>query len=134
MGSYYLFVHQLEWNLLLPASTIGLFSIAVLNLNNMRDVKNDALHHKKTLVVSLGSSKSKVYHYILICLAMVLTMVYSVINYHSISQLTYIIAFIPLIINLVTVYKNKEPKLLDSELKKVALSTFLFALLFGFFH
>nr|CCG00181.1 hypothetical protein VIS_S3CNB120001 [uncultured Flavobacteriia bacterium] len=65
---------------------------------------------------------------------MVLTMVYSVINYHSISQLTYIIAFIPLIINLVTVYKNKEPKLLDSELKKVALSTFLFALLFGFFH
>ena len=134
LGSYYLFVHQLEWNLLLPASTIGLFSIAVLNLNNMRDVKNDALHHKKTLVVSLGSSKSKVYHYILICLAMVLTMVYSVINYHSISQLTYVIAFIPLIINLVTVYKNKEPKLLDSELKKVALSTFLFALLFGFFH
>ena len=134
LGSYYLFVHQLEWNLLLPASTIGLFSIAVLNLNNMRDVKYDALHHKKTLVVSLGSSKSKVYHYILICLAMVLTMVYSVINYHSISQLTYIIAFIPLIINLVTVYKNKEPKLLDSELKKVALSTFLFALLFGFFH
>ena len=134
LGSYYLVAHQLEWNLLLPASTIGLFSIAVLNLNNMRDVKNDALHHKKTLVVSLGSSKSKVYHYILICLAMVLTMVYSVINYHSISQLTYIIAFIPLIINLVTVYKNKEPKLLDSELKKVALSTFLFALLFGFFH
>jgi 1,4-dihydroxy-2-naphthoate octaprenyltransferase len=37
-------------------------------------------------------------------------------------------------INLVTVYKNKEPKLLDSELKKVALSTFSFALLFGFFH
>jgi 1,4-dihydroxy-2-naphthoate octaprenyltransferase len=134
LGSYYLFVHQLEWNLLLPASTIGLFSMAVLNLNNMRDVKNDALHHKKTLVVSLGSSKSKIYHYILICLAMVLTMVYSVISYHSISQLTYIIAFIPLIINLVTVYKNKEPKLLDSELKKVALSTFLFALLFGFFH
>ena len=50
------------------------------------------------------------------------------------SELTYVIAFIPLIINLVTVYKNKEPKLLDSELKKVALSTFLFALLFGFFH
>jgi len=134
LGSYYLFVHQLEWNLLLPASTIGLFSMAVLNLNNMRDVKNDALHHKKTLVVSLGSSKSKIYHYILICLAMVLTLLYSVISYHSISQLTYIIAFIPLIINLVTVYKNKEPKLLDSELKKVALSTFLFALLFGFFH
>jgi 1,4-dihydroxy-2-naphthoate octaprenyltransferase len=134
LGSYYLFTHQLKWDLLLPASTIGLLSMAVLNLNNMRDIENDAKNNKNTLVVSLGSSKSKFYHYILICLGMVLTLVYSIINYHSISQLTYIIAFIPLIINLVTVYKNKEPKLLDSELKKVALSTFLFALLFGFFH
>ena len=29
---------------------------------------------------------------------------------------------------------NEEFKKLDSELKKVALSTFLFAILFGFFH
>ena len=134
LGSYYLFAHQLKWDLLLLASAIGLLSMAVLNLNNMRDIKNDALHLKNTLVVSLGSSKAKIYHCILICLAMVLTLLYSVINYHSISQFAYIIAFIPLVLNLVRVYKNKEPKLLDSELKKVALSTFLFALLFGFFH
>ena len=65
---------------------------------------------------------------------MALTLLYSGINYHSISQFTYCITFIPLWLNLVTVYKNKEPKLLDNELKKVALSTFLFAILFGFFH
>ena len=134
LGSYYLLDHQMVLDLLLPASTIGFLSMAVLNLNNMRDIENDAKNNKNTLVVSLGSSKAKFYHYVLICLAVLLTLLYSIINDHSIRQLIYVIAFLPLIINLVTVYKNKEPKLLDSELKKVALSTFLFALLFGFFH
>ena len=134
LGSYYLLDHQMVWDLLLPASAIGFLSMAVLNLNNMRDIENDAKNNKNTLVVSLGSSKAKFYHYVLICLAVLLTLLYSIINDHSIRQLIYVIAFLPLIINLVTVYKNKEPKLLDSELKKVALSTFLFALLFGFFH
>ena len=134
LGSYYLLDHQMVWDLLLPASTIGFLSMAVLNLNNMRDIENDAKNNKNTLVVSLGSSKAKIYHYVLICLAVLLTLLYSIINDHSIRQLIYVIAFLPLIINLVTVYKNKEPKLLDSELKKVALSTFSFALLFGFFH
>ena len=134
LGSYYLLDHQMVWDLLLPASTIGFLSMAVLNLNNMRDIENDAKNNKNTLVVSFGSSKAKIYHYVLICLAVLLTLLYSIINDHSIRQLIYVIAFIPLMINLVTVYKNKEPKLLDSELKKVALSTFSFALLFGFFH
>ncbi|MDA9341981.1 1,4-dihydroxy-2-naphthoate octaprenyltransferase [Flavobacteriaceae bacterium] len=134
LGSYYLLDHQMVLDLLLPASTIGFLSMAVLNLNNMRDIENDAKNNKNTLVVSLGSSKAKIYHYVLICLAVLLTLLYSIINDHSIRQLIYVIAFIPLMINLVTVYKNKEPKLLDSELKKVALSTFSFALLFGFFH
>ena len=132
LGSNYLFTHELKWDLLLPASSIGLFSMAVLNLNNMRDIENDKKNKKNTLVVSLGSLKAKIYHYILISLGMVLTLLYSGINYHSINQFTYCIAFIPLWLNLVTVYKNKEPKLLDKELKKVALSTFLFAILFGF--
>ena len=134
LGSYYLLEHQMVWDLLLPASTIGFLSMAVLNLNNMRDIENDAKNNKNTLVVSLGCLKAKIYHYVLICLAVLLILLYSIINDHSIRQLIYVIAFLPLIINLVTVYKNKEPKLLDSELKKVALSTFFFALLFGFFH
>lgn len=134
LGSSYLFIHQLKWEFIIPASTIGLLSMAVLNLNNMRDIENDAKNQKNTLVVKLGSSKAKVYHYVLIGLSLVLAVIYTFINFQSISQFTFLIAFIPLIINLVTVYKNREPKLLDSELKKVALSTFLFAILFGFFH
>ena len=59
---------------------------------------------------------------------------YSFLNFISPVQFIYIIAFIPLLINMKTVYLNKESRLLDSELKKVALSTFLFAILFGFLN
>ncbi|PHS64699.1 MAG: 1,4-dihydroxy-2-naphthoate octaprenyltransferase [Flavobacterium sp.] len=133
LGSNYLFTHQFQWELLLPASTIGLLSMAVLNLNNMRDIENDKKNNKNTLVVKLGSTKAKIYHYFLVETAMFLVIIFTYLNYHSPKQLIYIIAFIPLLLNLLTVYKNKEPKLLDSELKKVAFSTFGFAVLFGIF-
>ncbi len=133
LGSNYLFTHHFNWELLLPASTIGLLSMAVLNLNNMRDIENDAKNNKNTLVVSLGSKKSKVYHFILIIIAIILSVTYPLINYHSPEQFVFLIAFLPLLLNLKTVYNNKTPKLLDSELKKVALSTFAFSILFGLF-
>ncbi len=133
LGSYFLFTKNLNWQLLLPASTIGLLSVAVLNLNNMRDRQNDKDHNKKTLVVILGVSKAKIYHYALLVLAMFSALLFTATNFQSPIQFIYIIAFIPILLNIKTVYLNKESKLLDSELKKVALSTFLFALLFSLF-
>ena len=59
LGSYFLFMKTLQWQLLLPATAIGCFSAAVLNLNNMRDIESDALARKNTLVVKLGSKKSQ---------------------------------------------------------------------------
>ncbi len=134
LGSYFLFTKNLSWELLLPASTIGLLSVAVLNLNNMRDRLSDTKVNKKTLVVILGASKAKNYHYALLVFAMFSALSFTAINFQSQLQFIYIIAFIPILLNIKTVYLNQEPKQLDSELKKVALSTFLFALLFGFFY
>lgn len=132
MGSYFLYVKNLEWNLLIPAAAIGFFSVAVLNLNNMRDIENDAKVGKNTLVVKLGSAKAKQYHYMLLALGMVSAVAFTVLNYISPYQFIYVIAFIPLFLNAIMVFKNKEPRLLDSQLKVVALSTFAFAILFAF--
>ena len=133
LGSNYLFTQVIKWDVLLPASTIGLFSMSVLNLNNMRDIENDTKNNKKTLAVSIGFLNAKKYHYGIVILAIVFALAYTLKNFQSISQFIYVIAFIPLLFNLVTVYKNKDPKLLDGELKKVALSTFVYSLLFSFF-
>jgi len=134
LGSYFLFTKTLQWQLLLPAVTIGLFSAAVLNLNNMRDIESDKKHSKNTLVVSLGASKAKTYHYSLLILAIISALSYTFLNYQSPKQFIYLIAFVPMLLNIKTVYLNKESKLLDSELKKVALSTCVFSVLFGIFH
>ncbi|MEM0517311.1 MULTISPECIES: 1,4-dihydroxy-2-naphthoate octaprenyltransferase [Aequorivita] len=133
LGSYYLFTHTINWQLLLPAIAIGSFSTAVLNLNNMRDINTDAAVGKNTLVVKMGSEKSKRYHAFLLLVGMFCAILYTLINYKEPLQFVYLIAFIPFLLNIKTVFKNKTPMLLDAELKKVALSTFLFAILFSIF-
>ncbi|CAM3429079.1 1,4-dihydroxy-2-naphthoate octaprenyltransferase [Aequorivita lipolytica] len=133
LGSYYLFTHSLQWQLLLSAASIGFFSAAVLNLNNMRDIENDAAVEKNTLVVKSGMKKAKKYHAFLLLFGMLCAIIYTVINYREPMQFLYLIAFIPFLLNIKTVFKNKSPMLLDGELKKVALSTFLFAILFSIF-
>ena len=134
VGSYFLYTKSINWELFLPATTIGLLSIAVLNLNNMRDRIEDAKTNKNTLVVKMGSQKAKLYHYILIILALICAVTYVQLHYNSPIQYMFLLAFIPLLFNIVTVAKNIIHKELDSELKKVALSTFLFAILFAIFN
>ena len=131
VGSYFLFTKQLNFEIFLPAISIGLLSTAVLNLNNLRDFEEDKKNSKNTLVVKLGVSKAKVYHYVLFFFAFISASFYTFFNYKSALQLLFYISFIPLLVNALKVYKTSDLLLLDSELKKVALSTFLFGILFG---
>ena len=131
VGSYFLFTKQLNIFIFLPAISIGLLSTAVLNLNNMRDQIEDKQYSKNTLVVKLGSQKSKLYHYFLIIGALISALLYVASNYQSLIQYLFLIAFIPLFLNIKVVAQNIIFYELDKELKKVALSTFLFAILFG---
>ena len=131
VGSYFLFTKTINFEIFLPAISIGLLSTAVLNLNNLRDREEDKKNSKNTLVVKLGNEKAKKYHYVLILGALIAALVYVFLNFESIYQLIFLVAFIPLFKNIKTVAQNKIPAKLDSELKKVALSTFLFAILFG---
>ena len=131
VGSYFLYTKYINFEIFLPAISIGMLSTAVLNLNNLRDQTEDKKNNKKTLVVKLGKEKAKKYHYFLILGALVVALIYVFLDFTSVYQLVFLVAFIPLIKNMKTVAQNIIPAELDSELKKVALSTFLFAILFG---
>ena len=131
VGSYVLFTKVLDLKIFFPAISVGLLSTAVLNLNNLRDRDEDKKNNKNTLVVKLGLNNAKIYHYFLYLLALISALLYIVLDFRSIYQFIFLVAFIPLIKNMITVSKNKIPAELDRELKKVALSTFLFAILFG---
>lgn len=129
LGMFFLYRHQLSAILVLPAISIGLLSTAVLNLNNMRDRISDENAGKHTLVVKLGSKNAKKYHYSLILIALITQICFVFFTENYWLSLTFI-AFIPLVLHVTTVVENTVPKNLDPELKKVALSTFLFSLLF----
>jgi len=131
IGSYFLHTGYLQWDILLPAASVGLLSAGVLNLNNMRDIENDSQTGKRTLVVKIGSKAAKNYHLIILILAMLFAIAYSMFNYTSIYQFIYLLSFPLILRNISIVIANKNPRDLDPELKKLALSCFFFSLSFG---
>lgn len=130
-GSYYLYSHDHNLVSLFPAISIGLLSVAVLNLNNLRDRISDKKAGKITMVVKLGENRAKDYHYALIIGALFCLVIYSVITSRDLNDFIYLFAFIPLIFHLQRVVNNEDPRLLDPELKIVALSTFGISFLFA---
>jgi 1,4-dihydroxy-2-naphthoate octaprenyltransferase len=129
MGVNFLYSKQIEFDLFLPAIAIGFLSVGVLNLNNMRDEASDRKSNKNTIVVKIGAAKAKQYHYFLIVMAMVLVVVFAINTNFRFDQYLFVLAYIPLTKHLIKVHKNLEPKLLDPELKKLALSTFALSIL-----
>lgn len=129
IGCYFLFAKEIDPLVVLPAVSIGLLSVAVLNLNNMRDQVSDAMSGKNTLVVKMGAQKAKTYHYFIIITALVLTLIFAILCNFKPLQYLFLISYIPFIKHIITVSKNTVPRELDPELKKVALGTFLLSIL-----
>jgi 1,4-dihydroxy-2-naphthoate octaprenyltransferase len=132
LGSYFLFTKSIDIQLFLPATAVGFLSVAVLNLNNMRDEFSDRRANKNTLVVQKGGAWAKKYHTFLIVSAMILLIVFGILQDFAFDQYLFVVAFLPLVFHLKRVQNNNEPAKLDPELKIVALSTFFIALLLSF--
>ena len=107
---------------------VGCLSTAVLNLNNLRDHENDAKAGKNTLVVKWGFQDGKFYHYVLISTALVAAALFGTLTGKPVFFIPMVVGIV-LIKNMVYVAKCKVPQALDSELKKVALSAFLYSLI-----
>ncbi|MBI1838167.1 MAG: 1,4-dihydroxy-2-naphthoate octaprenyltransferase [Flavobacteriia bacterium] len=132
LGVYTLYSKTFEWINLLPATAIGLFSTAVLNLNNMRDQVNDQKVGKKTLVVQIGPRNAKLYHSYLILGGIISFLLFNILttNYKGIIGL---FPSIIMFIHLQKVMITTNPADFDPELKKIALSTFAISVLTSIF-
>lgn len=130
LGSYFLQAHDVSFTIMLPASGIGLLSAAVLNMNNMRDHENDAQNKKNTLIVRMGFKMGKHYHALLIFSAFLLLTQFNIYNNYRFALMTFGLPFLILLLNVMKVYKTNNPKDLEPELKKIALTTFLISLIY----
>lgn len=130
LGTYFLHTQGFRWDLLLPASTIGLLSVGVLNMNNMRDYEADKNAGKHTIVVTMGERKAAYYHLFLVAGAMLSAVVFTILNYHSVWQWLFLLCTPLLFLNLKKVFTYKNGSELYPELPRVSMATLIFSLLF----
>jgi len=128
IGSYFLHTHSFDFMVLLPASAIGFFTTAVLNVNNMRDHEADEKSGKNTLVVRIGIVRAKRYHFILNFLGILFVVLYT--NSYM-RAVWFILSGIILFIKPAwEILRNKDHTSFDPYLKKQAIATFLFTIIF----
>jgi 1,4-dihydroxy-2-naphthoate octaprenyltransferase len=131
LGTYFLYRHELSWGAALMAAVIGLFSMGVLNLNNIRDMENDRCSGKITIAVKLGLAGAKTYHSFLIISGLLGAAVFTALNFKSAGQLASFLIFPIFVRDINAVSKIKDHREFDPFLKKLSLSTFIFSVLFG---
>ena len=131
LGAYFVQLKTFSYPAILLSLVVGFLSVGVLNLNNMRDIDNDAFVGKRTLVVIMGAAIAKKYHlFLLIVSVSILVYVFSSVSIRF-FWIPYL-AIIPLIVHFISVLKNSEPKFFDPELKKLSLSIFFLSILIFF--
>ncbi|WP_417429984.1 1,4-dihydroxy-2-naphthoate octaprenyltransferase [Halpernia sp.] len=132
-GSYFLFTKSFSWDILLPATAVGLFSTAVLNLNNMRDIESDAESGKHTFALRLGFKKAMVYEIILLQLPLIIMLAFMLINKLHETNHYYAFLFIVLFLPLMAIRRRimdvKKPHELDQFLKQVGIICFTMSVL-----
>lgn len=114
--------------ILLPASSIGFFSTAVLNVNNMRDMANDKACGKMTVAVRLGIAKAKVYHSVLIKGGWVLMIIYTFLSFSSVWNFLYLLS-LPLFLLHMRQIGSRQGRDLDPQLRFLSISTLVFCIL-----
>jgi len=132
-GSYFLFTKEFSWDILLPASAVGMLSAAVLNLNNMRDIENDEISGKKTLALRLGFKNAMIYEMIILMLPPILVLIFMMINGMQEQRKYYAFIFFITVFPLTAIRRKimavKAPKELDPFLKQVGIITLLMSVL-----
>ncbi|GKX59507.1 1,4-dihydroxy-2-naphthoate polyprenyltransferase [Leminorella grimontii] len=91
-GTYYLQAGTFDTVVMLPATACGLLAVAVLNINNLRDIDNDRMNGKNTLAVRLGPVWARRYHFLLLAGALFCLVLFALFDLRSWSGWLFILA------------------------------------------
>ena len=130
-GSYFLYAKAWDWMVMLPGTGLGLLAVAVLNVNNIRDMKSDEIAGKYSIPVRLGRRKAVIYHGALLFFSLALLVIYAKVSNFQIAQWSFLLASPFLINNWLAVKREEESKRLNPYLKQMALTTLLIVVLFA---
>ena len=128
-GAYFVVSHTMFWRLLLPGAAVGCFSVGVLNVNNIRDMKTDA-RNRVTVAIRLGEHRAKIYQSILIVLGWALMVAYCCLRFFSWWHYLYVLTLPLFVLHLRGVWQRNDREL-DPMLPLLVMATFLFCVLAG---
>lgn len=131
VGTYFLNTGEFNLQILLPALAVGAFATAVLNVNNIRDIDSDRLAGKMSIPVRLGRKKAVIYHWSLLIIGMVAASVFAFQLEFKPIRLLFLLSFPFFVMNGIAVQTKVKPGEIDPYLKQLALTTFVFMLLYG---
>lgn len=127
MGAAYVCSHSISALWILPATAFGLWSMGVLNVNNIRDMKSDAAT-RSTVAIKLGARNARIYHSLLITLGWVFMLTYTALSAESIREYVYIIMMPLSVLHLKAIWTKKDREL-DPMLPMLVMTTFGISLL-----
>ena len=131
IGTYFLQVHSLDFQPVLPSVGLGFISAMILNINNMRDIENDKASEKITVAAKLGLKNARIYHTLLTFGMFTCFLQYSFMYANEPwYRYLYVIVFLFQFVILTKIHRKKDRQL-DAYLKFTALSGFALAVLFG---
>ena len=130
-GTYYLQTHSIDGYIILPAIGSGLLASAVLNINNLRDIEQDAQAGKNTLAVRLGSHKGRVYHCILLTVAALCYLIFTLTTATSWMNYLFVLTLPLLAKHAIFVYRSKTPNALRPMLAQMSMISLLINMLFS---
>jgi 1,4-dihydroxy-2-naphthoate octaprenyltransferase len=135
MGTYFLQTKSIPFHIAIPAAGCGFLSVAVLNLNNLRDLENDKKSGKYSIPVRIGKTFGFYYQKTLLIVGIIPFSMYHLAVYKiglsTTANLLVLLGYYPIIIMLRELNSKMTPAEIDPYLKKTALRTLFLILLFG---
>ncbi|CAG9432780.1 1,4-dihydroxy-2-naphthoate polyprenyltransferase [Providencia alcalifaciens] len=132
IGTFYLQANSFNIITILPATACGLLSVAVLNINNMRDIENDIKAGKNTLAVRLGPQGARMYHAIIIIVSILCLVFFNLLYLTGWAGWLFLLA-VPMLMNHVRkVLSDPTPEgmrpMLENMVKIALVTNVLFSL------
>ncbi len=127
----YLQSHLLNWAMILPAMMSGLLAVAVLNINNLRDIEQDRKSGKNTSIVRIGAVAGRYYHISLLILATLFALLFALYHFQHWYSFIFILVLPLLAKHAVFVMNHRDALQLRPMLAQMAKLALLFNIIFS---
>lgn len=129
IGGYFLMISEVDWAVALPAAACGLWSVGVLNINNIRDMESDRAN-RVTVPILLGEHRAKIYQCLLELLPFALLTLFCVLR--EVSWEGYLFwLFLPMFVAHLRGVWRATGRELDCRLPQLSLLTIAACVAFG---